>query len=172
MYTKIVGLGSQNAEVHILVVLMFYVLRKCHYDISPDTQFSTSAKTTFPSLNLFSLLYAKTQKNEIEVSLKYDIAWKFQSVVWVVARLYWSVPTSVPTFANVTMSTWQTVNTSFGNDVNHLSAYTFVTQFDLSSRWCLYSLHTFNEAGSSCFQKPSWVNLSNNSYHAEVVPNI
>jgi len=35
MYTKIVGLGSQIAEVHILVVLMFYVLRKCHYDISP-----------------------------------------------------------------------------------------------------------------------------------------
>jgi len=33
-----------------------------------------SAKTKSPSLNLFSLLYPQTQKNEIEVSLKYDIA--------------------------------------------------------------------------------------------------
>jgi len=33
-----------------------------------------SAKTKSPSLNLFSLLYPQTQKNEIEVSLKYGIA--------------------------------------------------------------------------------------------------
>jgi hypothetical protein len=42
---------------------------------------STSAKTKSPSLNLFSLLYPQTQKNEIEVSLKYGIALLFQSVL-------------------------------------------------------------------------------------------
>jgi len=41
----------------------------------------TSAKTKSPSSNLFSLLYPQTQKNEIEVSLKYGIALLFQSVV-------------------------------------------------------------------------------------------
>jgi hypothetical protein len=41
----------------------------------------TSAKTKSPSLNLFSLLYPQTQKNEIEVSLKYGIASLFQSVL-------------------------------------------------------------------------------------------
>jgi len=40
-----------------------------------------SAKTKSPSLNLFSLLYPQTQKNEIEVSLKYGIALLFQSVL-------------------------------------------------------------------------------------------
>jgi hypothetical protein len=39
-----------------------------------------SAKTKFPSLNVFSLLYPQTQKNEIKVSLKYGIALTFQSV--------------------------------------------------------------------------------------------
>jgi hypothetical protein len=42
---------------------------------------STSAKTKSPSSNLFSLLYPQTQKNEIEVSLKYGIALLFQSVL-------------------------------------------------------------------------------------------
>jgi len=40
-----------------------------------------SAKTKSPSLNLFSLLYPQTQKNEIEVSLKYGIAWLFHIVL-------------------------------------------------------------------------------------------
>jgi hypothetical protein len=39
----------------------------------------TSAKTKFLSLNLLSLLYPQTQKNEIEVSLKYVIALTFLS---------------------------------------------------------------------------------------------
>jgi len=42
---------------------------------------ATSAKTRFPSSNLFSLLYPQTQKNEMEVSLKYGIALTFQSVL-------------------------------------------------------------------------------------------
>jgi hypothetical protein len=41
----------------------------------------TSAKTKSPSSNLFSLLYPQTQKNEIEVALKYGIALLFQSVL-------------------------------------------------------------------------------------------
>jgi hypothetical protein len=86
----------------------------------------SSAKTKSPSSNLFSLLYPQTQKNEIEVSLKYGIALLFQSVLWVVAMLFSSVTTSVPTLANVTTSTWRTVHTSFGNITNHLSAYSYV----------------------------------------------
>jgi len=46
-----------------------------------ETYVATSAKTEFPSLNLFSLLYPQTQKNEIEVSLKCGIALLFQSVL-------------------------------------------------------------------------------------------
>jgi len=42
---------------------------------------TSSAKTKSPSSNLFSLLYPQTQKNEIEVSLKYGIALLFQSVL-------------------------------------------------------------------------------------------
>jgi len=42
---------------------------------------ATSAKIKSPSLFLFSLLYPQTQKNEIEVSLKYGIALLFQSVL-------------------------------------------------------------------------------------------
>jgi len=68
-------------------------------------EWSSSAKTKFPSLNVFSLLYPQTQKNEIEVSLKYGIALLFQSVLQVIAMLFASVTTSVPTFANVTTST-------------------------------------------------------------------
>jgi len=41
----------------------------------------TLAKTKSPSVNLFSLLYPQTQKNEIKVSLKYGIALMFQSVL-------------------------------------------------------------------------------------------
>jgi hypothetical protein len=41
----------------------------------------TSGKTKSPSLNLFSLLYPQTQKNQIEISLKYGIALLFQSVL-------------------------------------------------------------------------------------------
>ena len=43
--------------------------------------FSTSAETKSPSLNLFSLLYPQTQKDENEVSLQYGIALLFQSVL-------------------------------------------------------------------------------------------
>jgi len=93
----------------------------------------TSAKTKFPSINLFSLLYPQTQKNEIQISLKYGIALIFQTVHWVVVMLFLSIMTSVPTFANVTMSTWQTVHTLFGNITNHPLAYSDVAQFDLSS---------------------------------------
>jgi len=89
-----------------------------------------SAKTQSPSFNLFSLLYPQTQKNEIEVSLKYGIASLYQSVLWVVAMLFSSVRTRVPTFANVTTSTWRTVHTFFGNITNHLSPYSYVAQFD------------------------------------------
>jgi len=39
-----------------------------------------SAKTKFPSFNLFSLLYPHTEKNEIKVALKYSIAVTFLSV--------------------------------------------------------------------------------------------
>jgi len=41
----------------------------------------SSAKTKFPSLNLFRLLYPQTQKNGIEVSLKYGIALTLQCVL-------------------------------------------------------------------------------------------
>jgi len=92
----------------------------------------TSAKTKFPSWNLFSLLFPQTQKNEIEVSIKYGIALLFQSVPWVVGMLCSSVITSVPTFANVTMSTWRTVHTCFGNITIHLAAYNYVAHFHLS----------------------------------------
>jgi hypothetical protein len=46
-----------------------------------DDEEPASAKTKSPSSNLFSLLYPQTQKNEIEVSLKYGIALLFQSVL-------------------------------------------------------------------------------------------
>jgi len=100
----------------------------------PSTVPITSAKTKIPSLDLFSLLYPQTQKNEIEVSLKYGIGSMFMSVLWVVAMLFPRAATSVPTFAKVTTSTWRTVYTSFGNITNHLSAFSYVAQFDLSSR--------------------------------------
>jgi len=48
---------------------------------------SASAKTEFPSTNLFSLFYPQTQKNEIEVSLKYGIAVLFRNVLCVVTML-------------------------------------------------------------------------------------
>jgi len=95
---------------------------------------STSAKTKSPSLNLFSLLYPQTQKNEIEDSLKYGIALVFHSVHWVVAMLFSSLTTSVPTVANVTMSTWRTVNTAFGDVTYHFAPYSYITQFDQSSQ--------------------------------------
>jgi len=91
----------------------------------------------------------------------------FQSVLWVVAMLFSSVMTSVPTLANVTTSTWRTVHTSFGNITNHLSAYFYLARFNQSSRWWQYSLHTFNEMCSSCLQRSSWLNLTNDSYHVE-----
>ena len=89
-----------------------------------------SAKATSPTLNLFSVLYPQTQKNLIKVSLKYGIAVLFQSVLWVDAMLFSSVTTSVPTVANITTSTWRTVNTSFGNTTNHLSAYSYFAELD------------------------------------------
>jgi len=95
---------------------------------------STSAKTKSPSLNLFSLLYPQTQKNEIEDSLKYGIALVFHSVHWVVAMLFSSLTTSVPTVANVTVSTWRTVNTAFGDVTYHFAPYSYVAQFDQSSQ--------------------------------------
>jgi len=45
-----------------------------------ETTGASSAKTISPSLNLFILLYPQTQKNEIEVSLKYRITLLFQGV--------------------------------------------------------------------------------------------
>jgi len=47
--------------------------------MSQNSPKGTLAKNKFPSLNLFSLLYLQTQKNEIEISMKYDIALLFQS---------------------------------------------------------------------------------------------
>ena len=101
---------------------------------SVSTDHTTSAKTRFPSLYLFSLLYPQTQKNKIEVSLQYGIALLFQSVHWVIAMLFSSITKCVPTFQNVTTSTWQTVHTSFAYIPNHHSAYFYVAHFNLSSR--------------------------------------
>jgi len=111
----------------------------------------SSAKTKFPSLNLFGVLYTQTQKNEIEVSLKYGIASTFQSCFGVVAMLFSSVTTSVPTFVNVTTSTWWTVHTYFGNITYHLSTHSYFARLKFCSQWWKYLLCTCNEASSSCF---------------------
>jgi hypothetical protein len=52
-----------------------------NYLAAASVEEGASAKTKSPSLNLFSLLYSQTQKNEIEVSLKYGIALLFQSIL-------------------------------------------------------------------------------------------
>jgi len=101
----------------------------------PDSSLIASAKTEFPSLKLYSLLYPQTQKKEIEVLLKFGIAVLFESVLWVSTMLFSSVTASVPTFANVTTRTWRMVHISFGNRKHHLSGYTYLANFDLSSRW-------------------------------------
>jgi hypothetical protein len=132
----------------------------------------TSAKTKSPSLNIFSLLYLQTQKKEIKFSLKYGIALLFQSVLWVIMMPHASITTSVSTVVNVTTSTWWIVPISFGVIQNDLMVNSVITHFNLSLRWWLYSLHMVNHACSSCFYRPSWHNLSNDIYHAEVVHNI
>jgi hypothetical protein len=95
----------------------------------------TLAKTKSPSLNVSSLLHPKTQKNETEVSLTYVSALLFQSVLWVIMMLSSSIMTSVPTLANVTITTWRTVHTFFGNITTQLLAYSYLAGFNQSSRW-------------------------------------
>jgi len=46
-----------------------------------NTTAATSGETKSPSVSSFSLLYPQTQKNEIEVSLKYSLALPLQSTV-------------------------------------------------------------------------------------------
>jgi len=137
--------------------------------VTPPSR-STSVKIKFSWLNLFSLMYPQTQKkNEIKVSLKNDIAFTFLSVRWVAPILFSSTTAAVPTFANVTTSTWRMVHNFFGNITHDPSVSIYVAQFDLSLQWWWYLLHTFIEVCSSSIQKPSWLILTNDSYLAELV---
>jgi hypothetical protein len=83
--------------------------------------------------------------------------------------LYSSVMSSVYTFVDVTTSSWQTVHTAFTNITNHRLAYSNIAWLDLSSRWWLYLLYIFNKACYSWFQRPSWLTLTTDSHHVEVV---
>lgn len=105
-------------------------------------QRDTSAKSTFLSINVFSLLYPQTQWNEIDVELEIGIALVFGSVVWVVAIMLTCIITTVPTFANVKTSTWWIIHTSFCNIMNHVSIHFYITQFDVSWCWWKFSLCT------------------------------
>jgi len=58
---------------------------------------SASASATFLSQNWCSVLYQRTQKNEIEVSLNYGLALSFQNVFRVVPMLFSRFTTGVPT---------------------------------------------------------------------------
>jgi len=93
-------------------------------------------------MNVFTLLYLQTQWNEIEIVLKIGIALVLGSVVWVIAILLPCIVTSAPTFAHVTTSTRWIVPTSFRNIMNHVSIYFYVTQFDVSCCWWMFSLCT------------------------------
>jgi hypothetical protein len=44
--------------------------------------------------------------------------------------LFSSIMTSVPTVANVTMSTWWTVHTSFSNNTKYLLASSYIAGFN------------------------------------------
>jgi len=57
-----------------------------------------------------------------------------------------TVTTSVPTFVNVTTSTWGTVHTLIGNITNQLLAHSYVAQFDFTGKSYLLRCITRREA--------------------------
>ena len=133
-YWKMTDIGNY---ISIIQQNLVEVVTPSIMSIDPSSygRSSTSAKTKFPSLNWFSILYTQTQNNEIEVSQIDNCALMLRSVIWVIGMQDSSATVSVPTSANLTTSTSRTVHTFFGNITNHLSAYSNVTQLDLDSRW-------------------------------------
>jgi hypothetical protein len=80
----ILNIGMNYGFIEFCSLLILREAKIHHFQVSTLCSFYihfTSAKTKSPSSNLFSLLYPQTQKNEIEVSLKYGIALLFQSVL-------------------------------------------------------------------------------------------
>jgi len=63
----------------------------CWVEVRVGFLSSSLADSRSPSLNVFSLLYPQTQKNEIDASLKYGIALLFLIALWVVTMLFYCV---------------------------------------------------------------------------------
>jgi len=117
-------------------------------------------------------LYPQTQKIGIEDSLKYGTASTFLIVLWDVTILVSSITTSVPTFGNVTTSTSRTVPTSWDN-IKIIAHHTLMVPNSIClckddrTRSVFLMLYVV-----LVFKDPSWLNLTNDSYHADVVHNM